>query len=197
MIRTLLAQGAFFFQVYQPTQACRRQSNHRGSYQLRVKNGRARSGVRILLAMKNSAKIESVIVGIFDNAQDLDQADERLAAAGFEGTVYDEAIVAEEPSNVDPVGPVPVGPVLAPGVVPTEDLGSVESDLPTIVRAFKSHLADCHLPDDVIEAYATAFYHKGKFVIVRTEPECDKHVVKILRECGATRVNQHDLNTVV
>jgi hypothetical protein len=140
MIRTLLAQGAFFFHVYQPTQACRRQSNHRGSYQLRVKNGRARSGVRILLAMKNSAKIESVIVGIFDNAQDLDQADERLAAAGFEGTVYDEAIVAEEPSNVDPVGPVPVGPVLAPGVVPTEDLGSVESDLPTIVRAFKSIL---------------------------------------------------------
>ena len=88
--------------------------------------------------MKNSAKIESVIVGIFDNAQDLDQADERLAAAGFEGTVYDEAIVAEEPSNVDPVGPVPVGPVLAPGVVPTEDLGSVESDLPTSVMREKS-----------------------------------------------------------
>ena len=44
--------------------------------------------------MKNSAKIESVIVGIFDNDQDLDQADERLAAEGFEGTVYDEAIVA-------------------------------------------------------------------------------------------------------
>jgi hypothetical protein len=75
--------------------------------------------------------------------------------------------------------------------------GGVESDLPTIVRAFKFHLADCHLPDDVIEAYATAFHHKGKFVIVRTEPECDKHVMKILRQCGATRVNQHDLNTVV
>lgn len=92
--------------------------------------------------MKNSAKIESVIVGIFDNDQDLDQADERLAAEGFEGTVYDEAIVAEEPSSVDPVGPVPVGSVLAPGAVPTEDLGSIESDSPTIARAFKSSLAD-------------------------------------------------------
>jgi hypothetical protein len=146
---------------------------------------------------ENSAKIESVIVGIFDNDRDLDQADERLAAEGFEGTVYDEAIVAEEPSSVDPVGPVPVGSVLAPGAVPTEDLGSIESDSPTIARAFKSSLADCHLPDDVNEAYATAFYHKGKFVIVRTEPECDKHVMKILRECGATRVDQSDLNTVV
>ncbi len=38
-------------------------------------------------------------------------------------------------------------------------------DLPTIVRAFTSHLADYHLPDNVIEAYATAFYHKGKFVL--------------------------------
>jgi len=75
--------------------------------------------------------------------------------------VATQAIVAEEPSNVDPVGPVPVGPVLAPGVVPAEGLGSVESDLPTIVRAFRSHLADYHLPDDVTEAYATAFYHKG------------------------------------
>ena len=100
--------------------------------------------------------------------------------------------MAEEPSNVAPVGPVPVGPVLAPGVVPTEGSGSVESDLPSIARAFKSHLADCHLPDDVIEAYATAFYHKGKFILVRTEPECAKHVMEILRECRASRVNRHD-----
>jgi hypothetical protein len=91
-----------------------------------------------------------------------------------------------------PVGPVPVGPVLAPGV-PAEGLSS-ESDLATIVRAFKSHLADCHLPDDVIEAYATAFYHKGKFLLVRTEPECAKHVMEILRECHASRVNRHDLS---
>jgi hypothetical protein len=146
--------------------------------------------------MKNSAKTECVIVGIFDNGQDLDRAVERLAAAGFEDTVFDEAIVAEEPGNVGPVGPVPVGPVLAPGVVPAEGLGSVETDLPTIIRAFRSRLANYHLPDDVIEAYATAFFHKGKFVLVRTEPECAKHVIEILRECRASRVNQHDLNAL-
>jgi hypothetical protein len=155
-------------------------------------DGRAKGGVRIPISMKNSAKIESVIVGIFDNAQDLDRAVERLAAAGFEGTVCDEAILAEEPGNVGPVAPVPVGPVLAPGVIRGEGLSSVEPDLPTIVRAFKSHLADWHLPDDVVEAYATAFYHKGKFVLVRIEPECAKHVMEIFRECHASRVNRHD-----
>ena len=42
----------------------------------------------------------TTIVGIFDNARDLDKAVERLTRAGFEDTVYDEAIVAEETSNV-------------------------------------------------------------------------------------------------
>jgi hypothetical protein len=143
--------------------------------------------------MKSSARIESVIVGIFDNSEDLDRADERLAAAGFEGTVYDEAIVAEESCKVSPV---PVGPVLAPGVVPAEGLKDAESDSPAVIGAFKSHLADCHLPDDVIDAYATAFSNKGKFVLVRTEPECAKHVSEILRECRASRVHQHDLNAL-
>ena len=36
------------------------------------------------------------------------------------------------------------------------------------VRAFKAHLADYHLPDEVIEGYATTFHHDGKFVLVRT-----------------------------
>jgi hypothetical protein len=139
--------------------------------------------------MKISANIESIIIGIFDSSEDLDRADKQLAAAGFVGTVYDEAIVAEESCKVSPV---PVGPVLAPGVVPTE----VESNLPAVVGVFKSHLADCHLPDDVIDAYATAFSNKGKFVLVRTEPECAKHVIEILRECRASRVNQHDLNAL-
>jgi hypothetical protein len=49
----------------------------------------------------------------------------QLASAGFDGTaVYDEAIVAQEPGNV-----APVGPVLAPGVVPAEVAGSVERDV--------------------------------------------------------------------
>ena len=141
--------------------------------------------------MKNSATVESVIVGIFDNAQDLEQADKQLAAAGFEATVYDESLVADEPDRVDPVSPVPVGPLLAPGAVPVEDVGSVEFDMPAAVRAFKSHLADCHLPEDVIEAYAAAFSHKGNFILVRVEPECAKHVIEILRECRASRINQH------
>ena len=131
---------------------------------------------------------ETVIVGIFDNSQDLEQADERLAAAGFEATVYDEAIAAEESIGVSPV---PVGPVLAPGTVPTEDLSAVESGVPAM-SAFKSHLAECQLPDEVVDAYATAFSHKGKFVLIRTEPECAKHVMKILEECSASRVNRHD-----
>ena len=42
----------------------------------------------------------TTIVGIFDNARDLDKAVERLSRAGFEDTVYDEAIVSEELGNV-------------------------------------------------------------------------------------------------
>jgi hypothetical protein len=74
----------------------------------------------------------TTIVAIFDNALDMDRAVARLAAEGFDDTVFDEAIVAQEPGSVPPVGPVPLGPVLAPGVVPAEGLGSVEADLPTI-----------------------------------------------------------------
>jgi hypothetical protein len=42
----------------------------------------------------------TTIVGIFDKARDLDEAVERLAEAGIEDTVFDEAIVAEEGCNV-------------------------------------------------------------------------------------------------
>ena len=140
--------------------------------------------------MTNTAKIRSVTVGIFDNADDLEQAAAQLASAGFNGTaVYDEAIVAQEPGNF-----VPVGPVLAPGVVPAEVADNVERDVrdvPNIVRAFKSHLADYDLPDQVIEDYTTTFDHGGKFVLVRT-PQRDEQVVRILRRCGASRVNRYD-----
>jgi hypothetical protein len=135
---------------------------------------------------------ETVIVGIFDNSQDLERADKELAAAGFEATLYDEALVAEESSKV---GPVPVGSVLAPGG-PTEDVESAQFDSPAM-PALKTQLADFHLPDDVIDAYATAFSHHGKFVLVRTEPECVKHVIEILEACSASRVNRHDLNRLV
>ena len=140
-----------------------------------------------VLMMKSDAKTASVTVGIFDHVQNLEEPVERLAAAGFEDTRYDEAIVALDAGDVAPVGRVPI-PVLALGVV-AEASGSVEPDLPTIVRAFKLHLADYHLPDQVIEDYAMAFYHEGKVVLVRTR---DEAVVRILRECGASQVNRFD-----
>ena len=37
-----------------------------------------------------------------------------------------------------------------------------------------------------------AFYHKGKVVLVRTLPQRDEEVVRILRECGASQVNRFD-----
>jgi hypothetical protein len=133
----------------------------------------------------------TTIVGIFDNARDLDKAVGRLARAGFEDTVYDEAIVAGEACDVGPA-------VFAPGYAPTVVWGSAEPALPpkpgqhAIARAFKAHLADYDLPDQVIEAYTTTFYHGGKFVLVRTRPQRDEQVVKILRQCGASRVNRYD-----
>jgi hypothetical protein len=130
-------------------------------------------------------------VGIFDNARDLDKAVERLARAGFEDTVYDEAIVAGEAVNIG-------SPVFASGYAPAVVWGSAEPALPrrpghhAIARAFKAHLAHYHLPDEMIEAYATTFLHNGEFVLVRTDNERAEQVMEILRECGATRVNRHD-----
>jgi hypothetical protein len=139
--------------------------------------------------MKNIVKTHSLVVGIFENGEDLDRAVEQLAAAGFEDTVYDQAIVAEESGNV---GPVPVGPVIAAGAVPVKPLGKVEPDLADIARKFKSDLAEYHLPDEIIETYAATLSHKGKFVLVRTDSERAAQAREILRECSASRVNQHD-----
>ena len=61
----------------------------------------------------------TTIVGIFDSASDVDKVVERVAAAGFDGTVYDEAIVAEEPGSIDPARPI-----LAGGSAPEVVLGS-------------------------------------------------------------------------
>ena len=133
----------------------------------------------------------TTIVGIFDNARDLDKAVGRLARVGFEDTVYDEAIVAGEALNVGP-------PVFAPGSAPVVVWGSTEPALPhkpshhAIARAFKAHLAHYHLPDKMIEAYATTFFHNGEFVLVRTDNERAEQAMEILRECGAMRVNRHD-----
>jgi hypothetical protein len=133
------------------------------------------------------------IVGIFDDTGDVDKAAEQLADSGMDATIYDEALVAGEPGNLDPAVPV-----LAPGSAPEVVLGADEPNLlnkpdrGSIVRAFKRRLADYGLSQDVIEAYATTFLHSGKFVMVKTDADEAENVMRILKASGATRVNKHD-----
>jgi len=64
----------------------------------------------------------TTMVGIFDKARNLDKAIERLARAGFEGTVYDEVIVEGEAGNDG--GSL----VFAPGYAPAMLWGSAEPE---------------------------------------------------------------------
>ena len=137
----------------------------------------------------------TTVVGIFDNARDLDHAIDRLAREGFQDTVYDEAIVEGEPTNTG--RPV----VFAPGYAPAMVFGSAKPEARPkradhghhgIVEAFKGHLADYKVPADVIHSYAVTFYHNGEFVLVKTKPNRADQAMEILRACGATRVNRHD-----
>jgi hypothetical protein len=122
----------------------------------------------------------TTIVGIFDDAAGLEKAGKRLAGADFENTVYDETIVAEELGEA-----AEALRFLAPGSAP-------EVDRHTIAQAFKDRLARDHdLSTKEIDAYATTFLHNGKFILVRTDAERAEQAMKILRDCGATRVNRH------
>jgi hypothetical protein len=133
----------------------------------------------------------TTIVGIFDNARDLDKAVERLARAGFEDTVYDEGIVSEETGHVG-------GGIFAPGSGPAVYWGDTERELkPKLdrhanARAFRTHLADYRLPRDVIEGYVTNFDHDGEFVLVKSSPERAQQALEIMRTSGASRANRHD-----
>ena len=133
----------------------------------------------------------TTIVGIFDNERDLDKSVGRLAHAGFKYTVYDEAIVSEEPGCFGSL-------VFWSGYGPAVSWGSTEPALLTkrgrhrVVQAFKTHLAHCNLPNKVIEAYATTFSENGRFVLVKTDTVRAEQVMEILRECGARQVNCHD-----
>jgi hypothetical protein len=88
--------------------------------------------------------------------------------------------------------------VFAPGYAPAVVWGDAQPASPpkpdhdTVVRAFRAHLADYHLPKEVIKAYATTFFHGGEFILVKTGAEHADQVMTILRDCGATRVNRHD-----
>jgi hypothetical protein len=62
----------------------------------------------------------------------------------------------------------------------------------TIVQAFKSHLADYRLSDEVIEAYAMTFSHSGEFLLVKTGNKRAEAAIEILRNCSATRIGRHD-----
>ena len=132
----------------------------------------------------------TTIVAIFDNARDVDQAVTRLARAGFEDSVFDEGIIAGEGHSL--------GLSSRPVSAPPEVWGTPETpsrrkpNHQTIVQAFKSHLADYRLPDEVIEAYAMTFSHSGEFLLVKTENKRAEAAVEILRNCGATRVGRHD-----
>jgi hypothetical protein len=132
----------------------------------------------------------TTIVGIFDNTRDMEQAVVRLAEAGLEDAIYDDAILAQETENV--------GPIVASGAAQPVLARSVRPDSPskpnidTIIRAFKRHLANYHLPSDVINAYATTFLHGGKFILVKADPQRSEQVIAILRQCGASRVTLHD-----
>ena len=131
----------------------------------------------------------TTIVGIFDNERDLDKSVGRLAHAGFKYTVYDEAIVAEEPGSFGSV-------VFWSGYGPAVSWGSTElltkRGRHRVARAFKARLAHCNLPNKVIEAYATTFSENGRFVLVKSDTVRAEQVMEILRECGARQVNCHD-----
>jgi TRAP-type C4-dicarboxylate transport system substrate-binding protein len=136
----------------------------------------------------------TTIVGIFDDAADLEKAVERLSRADFENTVYDQTIVAQEFREVSAARPA-----LAPGSAPEVALGSdapnllPKQDRAAIVQAFKDRLErQHHLSSTEIDAYASTFLHDGKFVVVETDSDRAKQAMKILEDAGASKVNRHD-----
>jgi hypothetical protein len=137
--------------------------------------------------MKNIMKSRPLVVGIFDDERNLNRAVERLAAEGFEDTVFDEATVSEGPANS---GPTPVGPVLVAGAVPVQAVG--KGDLSQAARSFRSRLADYDLPETEVETYAREFERSAKFILVTPDPERMTRAMEVLRECQASRINKHE-----
>ena len=131
----------------------------------------------------------TTIIGIFDNARDLDKAVNKLARAGFDETVYDESIVAEDAYKGEPIA-------FALGHTPAAFWDNAKPVMPSkpdrgaVIRAFKAHLADYNLPDDVIEGYAITLHH-SEFVLVKTDASRADHVGRIMTECGAIRADRH------
>jgi hypothetical protein len=131
----------------------------------------------------------TTIIGIFDNARNLDKAVNKLARAGFEDTVFDEAIVAEDAGRGEPI-------VFALGHTAAVPWGSAQSNLRpkpnrnAVIRAFKAHLAEYKLPEEVIEGYAITLHH-SEFLLVKTDARRADQVLTIMRDCGAVRADRH------
>jgi hypothetical protein len=136
----------------------------------------------------------TTVIAIFDAAEQVEDAVNRLATAGLDTAVVDETSLAQEPGSVDPVGAAVV-PGAAAEIVAGRDEPNLipKRDKNALARAFRARLdADYGLPDDVIEAYATTFAHTGRFVLVRASGKDADRAMEMLRAAGASRVNKHD-----
>jgi hypothetical protein len=136
----------------------------------------------------------TTVVAIFDAAEQVEDAVSRLATAGLDATVVDEASLAQEPGSIDPVGPAVV-PGAAAEIIEGRDEPNLirRRDKNAVTRAFRARLdEDYGLADDVIDAYATTFAHSGRFVLVRASGKDVDRAAEMLRSAGASRVNKHD-----
>jgi len=131
-----------------------------------------------------------VVVGIFDSERDLDSAIRKLAEHGFEDKVFEQSILAQETGiNVLPTGTFASSSI--PGQIGTFSV-QTGHDRATNTQLFKKHLQDdFHLPDELVENYATSFLHDAKFVIVKVQSDRAEEVMEILRVANASQVNQH------
>jgi hypothetical protein len=135
--------------------------------------------------------MKTTIVGVFDNAVDLDRGLTRLAGEGFKDVISDDGIVADEVGGGGISAFVPHMGQSVTWETREPDRKPRKASQSAVVKAFKEHLAQHRLSDDVIEGYAVTFYHDGKFVIVDADPKDAEKAMKIMVECGATRVNRH------
>jgi hypothetical protein len=135
----------------------------------------------------------TTIVGIFDAPEAVEKAAERLAAGELDAVVLDETILELEPGSVDPAIPALV-PGAAAEVVAGRHEPTVLSkrDKQSVIRAFRNRLGqEYDLSEEVTEAYATTLSHGGRFMLVRAHDKDVERTMQVLRESGATRVNQH------
>ena len=136
----------------------------------------------------------TTVVAIFDSAEQVEDAVNRLATAGLDTAVVDETGLAQEPGSVDPVGPALV-PGAAAEIVAGRDEPNLmpKRDKNALGRAFRARLdEDYGLSEDVIDAYATTFAHSGRFVFVRASGKDADRAMEMLRAAGANRVDKHD-----